>query len=135
MSDKNLRNIVVLKNLPSNLVDEAIVILKSKNTARKLELIENNIVKKRNTNTNTSDYVIKEAENVISNYINKMEKNKKFKKSNNNIETKYRKMKKYSIFISIMLLLCLIRIIFWNKVLWYNKWRKENWNNKQNQWW
>ena len=114
MSDKNLRNIVVLKNLPSNLVDEAIVILKSKNTARKLELIENNIVKKRNTNTNTSDYVIKEAENVISNYINKMEKNKKFKKSNNNIETKYRKMKKYSIFISIMLLLCLIRIIFWN---------------------
>ena len=117
MSDKNLRNIVVLKNLPSNLVDEAIVILKSKNTARKLELIENNIVKKRNTNTNTSDYVIKEAENVISNYINKMEKNKKFKKSNNNIETKYRKMKKYSIFISIMLLLCLIRIIFWNKVL------------------
>ena len=117
MLDKNLRNIVVLKNLPSNLVDEAIVILKSKNTARKLELIENNIVKKRNTNTNTSDYVIKEAENVISNYINKMEKNKKFKKSNNNIETKYRKMKKYSIFISIMLLLCLIRIIFWNKVL------------------
>ena len=117
MSDKNLRNIVVLKNLPSNLVDEAIVILKSKNTAKKLELIEKNKVKKLNTNTNTSDYVIKEAENVISNYINKMEKNKKFKKSNNNIETKYRKMKKYSIFISIMLLLCLIRIIFWNKVL------------------
>ena len=112
MSDKNMKNIVVLKNLPSNLVDEAIVILKSKKTAKKLELIEKSIVKKRNTNTNTSDYVIKEAENVISNYINKMEKNKKFKKSNNNIETKYKKIKTYSIFISIVLFFCLIRIIF-----------------------
>lgn len=112
MSDKNLRNIVVLKNLPSNLVDEAIVILKSKNTAKKLELIEKSRVKKCNTNNNTTDYIIKEAENVISNYIKKIEKNKNFKKSCNNIEAKYRKMKKYNIFISIMLLLCLIRIIF-----------------------
>ena len=112
MSDKNLKNIVVLKNLPSNLVDEAIVILKSKNTARKLELIENSIVKKSNTNTNTSDYIIKEAENVISNYINKIEKNRSIKKINNNIETKYRKVKVYSIFISVIMLFCLIRIIF-----------------------
>ena len=112
MSDKNLRNIVVLKNLPSNLVDEAIVILKSKNTAKKLELIEKSRVKKCNTNNNTTDYIIKEAENIISNYIKKIEKSKNLKKSSNNIEVKYRKMKKYSIFISIMLLLCLIRIIF-----------------------
>ena len=112
MSDKNLRNIVVLKNLPSNLIDEAIVILKSKNTAKKLELIEKSIVKKRNTNTDTSDYVIKEAENVIANYINKIEKNRNIKKSNNNIETKYRKIKTYSIIISVVLLFCLIQIIF-----------------------
>ena len=112
MSDKNLRNIVVLKNLPSNLVDEAIIILKSKNTAKKLELIEKSRVKKCNTNNNTTDYIIKEAENIISNYIKKIEKSKNLKKSSNNIEVKYRKMKKYSIFISIMLLLCLIRIIF-----------------------
>ena len=112
MSDKNMRNIVVLKNLPSNLIDEAIVILKSKNTAKKLELIEKSIVKKRNTNTDTSDYVIKEAENVIANYINKIEKNRNIKKSNNNIETKYRKIKTYSIIISVVLLFCLIQIIF-----------------------
>ena len=112
MSDKNLRNIVVLKNLPSNLVDEAIVILKSKNTARKLELIENNIVKKNKSHTDTSNYIIKEAENVISNYINKIEKNRNIQKVNNNIETKYRKVKLYSFFTSVLLLYCLIRIIF-----------------------
>lgn len=112
MSDKNMKNIVVLKNLPSNLVDEAIVILKSKNTAKKLELIEKSKVKKCNTNNNTSDYIIKEAENVISNYIKKIENNKNFNKLNNNIVMKYRKMKIYSVFTSIILLLCLIRIIF-----------------------
>ena len=79
MSDKNMKNIVVLKNLPSNLVDEAIVILKSKKTAKKLELIE---------------------------------KNSNVKKSSRNIETKYKKIKTYSIFISIVLFFCLIRIIF-----------------------
>ena len=40
MQNSNMKNIVVLKNLPSNLVDEAIVILKSKKTAKRLEVIE-----------------------------------------------------------------------------------------------
>lgn len=117
MSDKNFKNIVVLKNLPSNLVDEAIVILKSKKTAKKLELIENSILKKNKSHIDRSNYIIKEAENVVSNYINKIEKNRSIQKSNNNIETKYRKVKSYSFFISVLLLFCLIRIIFWNKVL------------------
>ena len=55
MSDKNMKNIVVLKNLPSNLVDEAIVILKSKNTAKKLELIEKSKVK----NDDISSYFVR----------------------------------------------------------------------------
>lgn len=45
METSNMKNMVVLKNLPSNLVEEAIVILKSSKKVRKLEKIE----KKRKT--------------------------------------------------------------------------------------
>lgn len=112
MSNSNLKNIVVLKNIPSNLIDEAIIVLKSKKTAKKLELAEKNSAICFKKTSNNNDYIIKEAENVVSNYINKIEKNNNFKKTNNNIEVKYRKIKAYSIFISILLLLCMVRIIF-----------------------
>lgn len=112
MLNKSLKNIVVLKNLPSNIVDEAIVILKSKKTVKKLELVENSKIKGCKKDAYTSDYIIKEAENVISNYINKIEKNSNTIKKSNNIEIKYKKIKAYSIFISVVLLFCIIRTIF-----------------------
>lgn len=112
MSNDNLKNIVVLKNLPSNLIDEAIVILKSKKTARKLELIEKSSVSRYKRNNNSKDYVVKEAENVVANYIANLEKNKNKKNVYNNMETKYKKIKAYSIFISILLFFCMVRIIF-----------------------
>lgn len=112
MLENNLKNIVVLKNVPSNLIDEAIFIVKSKKTAKKLELAEKNSTKYFKNNSNNNDYIIKEAENVVSNYINKVGKNKNLKKSDNNIEVKYRKIKAYSIFISVLFLICIIRFIF-----------------------
>ena len=112
MLNKSIQNIVVLKNLPSNIVDEAFVILKSKKTVKKLELIENNKVKTCKVNYNNSDYIIKEAENVISNYINKIEKNMNKKKMNYNIETKYKIIKVYSILISFVLLFIFFRSVF-----------------------
>ena len=39
MSTENMKNMVVLKNLPSNIVDEAIVILKPNIKLKKLELL------------------------------------------------------------------------------------------------
>ena len=40
MENSNMKNMVVLKNLPSNLVEEAFIILKSSKKAKKLEKIE-----------------------------------------------------------------------------------------------
>lgn len=111
MPNSNMKNIVVLKNLPSNLVDEAIVILKSNKNARKLQLAEKNMSVQFSEPSGNKDYVIKEAENVIANYMTKIEKNKIIKKSNSNIETKYKKIKAYSIFVSIILAICFIRVI------------------------
>ena len=40
METSNMKNMVVLKNLPSNLVEEAIIILKSNKKVKKLQKIE-----------------------------------------------------------------------------------------------
>ena len=108
MLNDNLKNIVVLKNLPSNIIDEAIVILKSKKNARKLELIEKNSVINYKKRLNNNDYIIKEAESVISNYIAKLEKNGSIEKTDN-MEKKYKKVKAYSIFLSILLFFIFIK--------------------------
>ena len=41
METSNLKNMVVLKNLPSNIVDEAIIVLKANKKTKKLQKIEN----------------------------------------------------------------------------------------------
>ncbi len=112
MEISNMKNIVVLKNLPSNLVDEAIVILKSNKNAKKLEYADKTTKAEFTESVNTKDYMVKEAELVISNYISKIENNKKSKTPNTRIEKKYKKLKAYSIFASLILILCIIKSIF-----------------------
>ena len=108
MEKSQMKNIVVLKSLPSNLIEEAIVILKSNKTAKKLEYIEQkeNIKDKVNVNDSTN-YIIREAESVISNYINTVEKNEK-SESRIKVDKKYKKLKIYSIIVTIGLILFMI---------------------------
>ena len=40
MESSNLKNMVILRNLPSNLVEEAIIVLKTNKNAKKLEKID-----------------------------------------------------------------------------------------------
>ncbi len=111
MKDSNLKNIIVLKNLPSNIVEEAFVILKSNKNARKLQRIENN--KKTQTSEKpqkSKDYVLKEAEMIIENYLSIIENNKK-KENKSLLSKKYKRLKKYAclssfiIFIQALMLL------------------------------
>lgn len=108
MEVSNMKNIVVLKNLPSNLIEEAIVILKTNKEAKKLEYIEKNAKINESNRKKTKEYMVREAESVISSYISKIEKNKSEKVSNISIEKKYKKLKVYSIIASIMLFLMMI---------------------------
>lgn len=110
MPNNNLKNIVVLNNLPSNLIDEAIIILKSKKVARKLELIDNKTVPIYKKNKESNDYVIKEAEDIINNYFAKIEKNQCAKTRSTNIESKYKRIRRYSILISFLLIICIVKI-------------------------
>ena len=104
MEENNLKNIVVLKNLPSNIVEEAIVVLKG----NKIKLPEK-VEKKQDASakTKTKDYILKEAEMIVSNYISNIE-NKRYanKKIYNAIEKKYNRLK----FISTVLIIALIAV-------------------------
>ncbi len=78
MDISTMKNMVVLRDLPSNLIEEAIVVLKANKKIKKLEYSENKSekfknYKENNNKINKQDYIIKEAEFVISNYISKIE--------------------------------------------------------------
>lgn len=99
MDTGNLKNIVVLKDLPSNLVEEAIVVLKENQKIPKLELIDKKKVNKQAQpkdmqKVKPKDYIIKEAQMLISEYITKLEnKNKKETVSFQTLKKKYERVK------------------------------------------
>lgn len=99
MDTSNLKNIVILKELPSNIVEEAIVVLKENQKIEKLELIDRKgkpeqLEKNANevNNKKSKDYIIKEAQMLIAEYISKIEN--KNKKENQSIQTLKKKCKK-----------------------------------------
>ena len=107
METSNMKNMVVLKNLPSNLVEEAIIVLKSSKKVKKLEKIENkNKIEKNNTMKREKDYVLKEAEMLVSSYISKLE-NKQKQKQSKNIKNnrKYIRLKNYAYLASIIIII------------------------------
>ena len=74
MQQGNFKNTVVLKNIPSNLIEEAIIVFKENKKAWKLQKIENG----KNAIENTTkpikkDYIVKEAELIVNQYIDGME--------------------------------------------------------------
>ena len=83
MNFKVMKNIVVLKNLPSNIIDEAIVILKDNSKIKSLEAIEKKeLIEAKNKTSINKEYILKEAEMVISNYISDVKEEKQLKSVN-----------------------------------------------------
>ncbi len=114
MNTEDMKNMIVLKNLPSNIVDEAIVILKPNIKLKSLDTIEKTNKNKKTKKVgmqNPKKYIINEAEMVIGNYISKIENDKnKNIKINKKIETKCKRFRAIAIFFGIMFLAsCLIR--------------------------
>lgn len=113
MENSKLKNMVVLRNLPSNIVEEAIVILKSNKEAKKLERVEKNEkTKKIEKSKKDTDYVLKEAEMLVSSYIRRLENTnnqKKLKTSKNN--KKYIRLKNYAYLSSLIILIQALMLI------------------------
>lgn len=112
METENMKNMVVLRDLPSNIVEEAIVILKPNVKLRNLDLIENKTKNKKMENKqNTKKYIINEAEMIVNNYISEIEKEKKnVYKINKKIENKYKRVRGLAMLLGFLFLVsCLIR--------------------------
>ena len=113
MESSKMKNMVILKNLPSNLVEEAIVILKSGKKVKKLEKIEKaNQNNKEEVTKKEKDYILKEAEMLVSNYISKIEKNNEERtvKTIKNSK-KYIRLKKYAYLSSFVIIIQAILLI------------------------
>lgn len=98
MDTSNLKNILILKNLPSNIVEEAFVVLKENQKIKKLELIDKGEKTNKNStqisNQAPKDYIINEAQNLIAEYISRIEnKNKKENKSIQTLKRRYKVLK------------------------------------------
>ena len=97
----DMKNIIVLKNLPSNIIEEAIVVFKDnkktkiKESSKNLENEEEKIGK---------EYIVKEAEMIVSNYITDIEKQKQQNSKNiKNIAKKYKRLKYITTFLVVIL--------------------------------
>lgn len=74
MESSKARQMITLKNLPSNVVEEAIVILKANQKVKKLEYTKKSGKEQKENREKEDMYLIKEAEMVVTEYIKEIEK-------------------------------------------------------------
>lgn len=108
MDSNQLKNMVVLKNLPSNIIDEAFIVLKSNKKIKSLERIESKCVSQE-PKENQDGYIIKEAEMIIGNYLSNIEKEEKLKSSiAKQMEIKYKRLRLITIALSLAMIVSLL---------------------------
>lgn len=108
MQKNKVNNIIVLKEMASNFVEEAIVVLKP-NIEFKNEDKKTKSKELSETEKNKNKSIIKEAEFIIENSLNKLheESNKNEKRK---IEEKYKKIKKVVYALVIINVLLLLKL-------------------------
>ena len=118
MRKNKLNNVIVLKELSSNIVEEAIVVLKpnvdlkvNENTKTflkngQIENKRNNFKNKKSENHNT---ILKEAEFVIEHYISQMQM-KKTQKDNDKRDKKYKILKRATLVLILLNFFLLIKL-------------------------
>lgn len=109
MEDIDLKNMVILENLPSNIVKEAYVVFKSNKMVKKFQKINKNSKKEEISKDKENDqYALREAEMLVSEYIKKVEKSEKEVILNSRIN---KKLKKFAYISSIIMIIQFILLI------------------------
>lgn len=91
---------IILKDIPSNMVEEAIVIFKPN---IKIEHVKKEQKKKENVKVgakgkeSSKEYLLKEAEAIVSQYISNLERPKQLEINNQKLLNKYNRIKTISI--------------------------------------
>lgn len=111
MNSSNMKNMIVVKNLPSNIIEEAFIILKP-NKKLKVQNYVGAKQKEQNQREELDGYVVKEAEMVISNYLSNIEKQKEVKSmSLKKMESKYKKLRSLTIFLAAVVTVSLLKML------------------------
>lgn len=109
MESSDMKNMVVLKNLPSNMVEEAIIIFKETQRVKEKEVIDkSNKITFEEVQPKSKEYILKEAEMLVTDYINRIENKTKLTNGEINIKMKYKKLRRYSIFSTVLFVISLI---------------------------
>lgn len=98
---KNMRNIIRIKDVPSNTIEEAIIIFKENKKAKKYEYV-NKFKNKDGRENDDNKYVIKEAELIISDYLKNSEKD------NSNISKKIKRLGVTNVILGFLLIVSII---------------------------
>ena len=104
METSKMKNMVVLKNLPSNMIEEAIVIFKENSKIKAKDVI-NKTKQLSQVQGKSKDIIFKEAEMLVNDYVKRVESSKNRKIFDKKINDKF--LKKYSIVITILFIISL----------------------------
>ena len=103
MNASKMKNMIVLRDLPSNIVEEAYVILKPNIKLKNKDKID------LQEDKSSPEYIVKEAESVINNYLLNIEEKSQQKNIEiNKIRKKYIKLKKICMWLGIAFAINLI---------------------------
>ena len=109
MNISDMKNIIVLKNLPSNLVEEAIVVLKENKKIHKYQMVDAQNSKDETNQKEGSEYIVKEAEMLVKSYTESLEKNTpKWKNNMKKLEKRYKASLKINLFLAFTTILGII---------------------------
>ena len=104
METSKMKNMVVLKNLPSNIIEEAIVIFKENSKIKAKDVI-NKSNQLSQVQGKSKDIIFKEAEMLVNDYVKRVESSKNRKIFDKKINDKF--LKKYSVVITILFIISL----------------------------
>lgn len=108
MEENNMKNIVVLKDLPSNIIEEAIVILKENVNIKNIDKKKENVKVTAGGKKKSKDYIIKEAESIVASYISNLEKPKELEIFNKKIKKKYKNLQRLTVFFAVIAVLGIV---------------------------
>ena len=104
METSKMKNMVVLKNLPPNMIEEAIVIFKENSKIKAKDVI-NKSNQLSQVQGKSKDIIFKEAEMLVNDYVKRVESSKNRKIFDKKINDKF--LKKYSVVITILFIISL----------------------------
>lgn len=102
MENNKIKNTIVLRGMASNVVDEAIVILKPHVKLKKMQGIKS--IQEKNFSKNL---ILKEAEHIVSEYMNLIS-TEELKKEKQKLEKNIKKQKRISFLFFLLLIVTLL---------------------------